>query len=161
VELVVVVATVPNCSGVIFAHGSRFGGHALFIKDKKLYYIYNFLGIKPEQTFISEELTPRKYTLGMEFNREGAGPNHESVGKTNLYVNDKIVASGPLRAQVGKFTLCGDGLCIGYDSGDAVSNSYKAPARFTGGRIRFVEVTTEKAQYLDLEKVMAAAFAVD
>jgi arylsulfatase len=37
----------PNCSGVIFAHGSRFGGHALFIKDKKLYYVYNFLGIKP------------------------------------------------------------------------------------------------------------------
>src|SRR5262249_46207846 len=25
-----------GCSGVIFAHGSRFGGHALFIKDKKL-----------------------------------------------------------------------------------------------------------------------------
>jgi len=25
-----------NCSGVIFAHGSRFGGHSLFIKDKKL-----------------------------------------------------------------------------------------------------------------------------
>ena len=41
----------PNAEGVIFAHGSRFGGHALFIKDKKLYYVYNFLGIAPEQTF--------------------------------------------------------------------------------------------------------------
>lgn len=30
-----------NCSGVIFAHGSRFGGHTLFIKDKKLYYVYS------------------------------------------------------------------------------------------------------------------------
>ena len=29
--------TDPNCSGVIFAHGSRFGGHSLFIKDKKLH----------------------------------------------------------------------------------------------------------------------------
>ena len=28
----------------IFAHGSRFGGHALFIKDRKLWYVYNFLG---------------------------------------------------------------------------------------------------------------------
>jgi hypothetical protein len=37
--------TDPNCSGVIFANGSRFGGHALFIKDKKLHYVYNFLGI--------------------------------------------------------------------------------------------------------------------
>ena len=160
-ELVVVVATVPNCSGVIFAHGSRFGGHALFIKDKKLYYVYNFLGIKPEQTFISEELTPGKYTLGMEFNREGAGPNHESVGKTNLYVTDKIVASGPMRAQVGKFTLCGDGLCVGYDSGDSVSERYKAPGTFKGGTILGVGVVVEKSQYLDLEKIAAAAFAVD
>jgi hypothetical protein len=23
----------PKCSGVIFAHGSRFGGHALYMKD--------------------------------------------------------------------------------------------------------------------------------
>ena len=45
--------TDAGCSGVIFAHGSRFGGHALFIKDKKLHYVYNFLGIKPEQTFVS------------------------------------------------------------------------------------------------------------
>ncbi|MCJ7796580.1 MAG: arylsulfatase, partial [Thermoleophilia bacterium] len=47
--------TDPNCSGVIFAHGSRFGGHSLFMKDKKLHYVYNFLGIKPEQKFVSPE----------------------------------------------------------------------------------------------------------
>src|SRR5262249_41886145 len=45
--------TDPNASGVLFAHGSRFGGHSLFIKDKKLYYVYNFLGIQPEQKFVS------------------------------------------------------------------------------------------------------------
>ena len=38
---------------MIFAHGSRFGGHSLFIKNRKLYYVYNFLGIKPEQKFVS------------------------------------------------------------------------------------------------------------
>ena len=153
--------TDPDCSGVIFAHGSRFGGHALFIKDKKLYYVYNFLGIKPEQQFISGELKPGKYTLGMEFTREGMGKFHESLGQTKLYVNETIVAEGPMRAQVGKFTLCGDGLCIGYDSADAVSAEYKAPGRFKGGTILGVGVTVEKAQYLDLEKIAAAAFAVD
>jgi hypothetical protein len=151
----------PACSGVIFAHGSRFGGHALFIADGKLHYVYNFLGIKPEQTFVSQKLTPGKYTLGMEFIRESAGPNHESLGKTKLYVDDKVVAEGPMRAQVGKFTLSGDGLCIGYDSGDAVSALYRTPGEFTGGTIQFVGVTTEKAQYLDLETLAAAAMAVD
>ncbi len=151
----------PNCSGVIFAHGSRFGGHALFIADKKLQYVYNFLGIKPEQTFVSPELKPGKYTLGMEFIREGAGPNHESLGKTKLYVNDKVVAEGPMRAQVGKFTLSGDGLCVGYDSGDSVSVGYKSPGTFKGGTILGVGVTIEKTQYLDLETQARAAFAVD
>ena len=153
--------TDPNCSGVIFAHGSRFGGHSLFIKDKKLHYVYNFLGIKPEQQLVSPELTPGKYTLGMEFTREKAGQYHESLGSAKLYVNDKAVAEGPMRAQVGKFTLSGDGLCVGRDSGDAVSQEYKSPGTFKGGTILGVAVTVEKAQYLDLEKLAAAAFAVD
>ena len=151
----------PNCSGVIFAHGSRFGGHTLFIKDRKLHYVYNFLGIKPEQKFVSPELKPGKHTLGMEFIREKAGPNHESVGNTKLYVNDKVVAEGPMRAQVGKFTLCGDGLCVGFDSADSVSQEYKGTAPFKGGTILFVGVTVEKTQYLDLEREAAGAFARD
>jgi arylsulfatase A-like enzyme len=153
--------TDPNASGVLFAHGSRFGGHTLFLKDKKVYYVYNFLGIKPEQKFVSGELKPGKYTLGMEFIREGAGPHGESLGKARLYVNDKVVAEGPMKTQPGKFTLSGDGLCVGWDSGDAVSGEYKTPGKFKGGRILGVGVTVEKAQYLDLEKEAAGAFARD
>jgi arylsulfatase len=151
----------PNCSGVIFAHGSRFGGHALFIKNKKLHYVYNFLGIKPEQKFISRELRPGKYTLGMEFIREKTGKNGESLGKATLYVNEEVAAQGDMKTQFGKFTLAGDGLCIGRDSGDAVSEEYKTPGEFTGGTILGVGVTVEKTQYLDLEKLAASAFAVD
>ncbi|KNZ41590.1 arylsulfatase [Acetobacterium bakii] len=151
----------PDCSGVIFAHGSRFGGHALFIKDKKVHYVYNFLGIKPEQKFISSELKPGKYVFGMEFIREGMGEHHESLGNTKLYVNETVMAEGPMRTQTGKFTLCGDGLCVGRDSGDSVSEDYKSPGKFTGGKIQFVGVTIEKDQYRNLEKLAAAAFAVD
>ena len=150
-----------NCSGVIFAHGSRFGGHSLFIKDKRLHYVYNFLGIKPEQKFVSAELNPGKYTLGMEFVRDKAGKYGESLGKATLYVNEKVVAQGDMKTQAGKFTLSGDGLCVGRDSGDAVSEEYKSPGEFKGGSILFVGVTVEKGQYLDLEKLAAGAFAVD
>jgi arylsulfatase len=151
-----------DCSGVIFAHGSRFGGHSLFIKGGKLHYVYNFLGIKPEQKFVSKTtLSPVKYTLGMEFTREKAGKYGESIGKTKLYVNDQVEAEGDMKTQLGKFTLSGDGLCVGRDSGDAVSEDYKTPGTFKGGEIRFVGVTVEKTQYLHLEKLAAAAFAVD
>ncbi len=143
--------TDSDASGVLFAHGSRFGGHSLFIKDKKLYYVYNFLGIKPEQVFVSEELKPGKYTLGMEFTKESTGEHGEPNGTTKLYVNDKVVASGPMRTQPAKFTLSGDGLCVGWDSGDAVSDLYQTPARFTGGTIQAVAVDSGKDVYLNLE----------
>ncbi len=141
-----------NAEGVIFAHGSRFGGHSLFIKDKKLYYVYNFLGIKPEQVFVSNTtLKPGKYTLGMEFVRESAGEFGESIGNTKLYINESVVAEGPMRTQPAKFTLSGDGLCVGYDSGDNVSNLYKSPGEFEGGTIQAVGVTVEGTPYIDLE----------
>lgn len=153
-----------HCSGVIFAHGSRFGGHSLFIKDKKLYYVYNFLGIPPEQKLVSsDQLAPGKYTLGVEFIRERAGQYGESHGTAKLYVNDKVVAQGSMRTQTGKFTLCGDGLCVGRDSADAVAEEYTSESQgtFSGGTIQFVEVSVEKEQYRDLEMEMAAALALD
>jgi arylsulfatase len=84
------------------------------------------------QDFVGPVLTPGKYTVGMEFTREKAGQYHESIGSTKLYVNDKVVAEGPMRAPAGKFTLAGDGLCVGRDSGDAVSKQYTSPNGFKG-----------------------------
>jgi arylsulfatase len=154
--------TDADAGGVIFAHGSRFGGHSLFIKDHKLYYVYNFLGIKPEQKFVSSvDLKPGKYTLGMEFTRTGAGPNKESLGTMRLYINDKVVAEGPMKTQPAKFTLSGDGLCVGFDSGDAVSAEYKTPGTFHGGTIHGVAVTVEKAAYSDLEQEAQRALMRD
>jgi arylsulfatase len=160
-KIVADVEVTPESEGVIFAHGSRFGGHTLFIKDGKLQYVYNFLGIKPEQTFVSPELEPGNRTLGVEFIREGAGEHGESTGTAKLYVDDHVVAEGPMRAQVGKFTLSGDGLCVGFDSADPVSRSYPPGFPFTGGRILGVGVDIGEEQYLDLEREAAAAFARD
>jgi arylsulfatase len=151
----------PDADGVIFAHGSRFGGHSLFIKDRKLNYVYNFLGIKPEQRFVSDELKPGKYTLGMEFVRDKTGPKGESVGKTTLYINGQSVAQGDMRTQSGKFTLAGDGLCVGYDSGDAVSQEYKSPGTFKGGTILGVGVDVSPEVFHDLEKEASRAMARD
>jgi arylsulfatase len=146
------VETTDKTSGILFAHGSRFGGHTLFIKNNKLYYVYNFLGISPEQVFESSiTLTPGKHTVGMEFIREKAGDKGESIGTTKLYIDEQLVAEGPMRTQPAKFTLSGDGLCVGYDSGDAVSNLYPSPSKFNNGKLDFVGVTVEGEPYIDLE----------
>jgi hypothetical protein len=146
------VETTTKTSGILFAHGSRFGGHSLFIKNSKLYYVYNFLGISPEQVFESSiTLTPGKHTVGMEFIREKTGENGESVGTTKLYIDEQLVAEGPMRTQPAKFTLSGDGLCVGYDSADAVSELYPSPSKFNNGTLDFVGITVEGTPYIDLE----------
>ena len=100
---------------------------------------------------MSKALSPGKYTLGMEFTRESKGENGEHLGTTKLYVNDKVVVSGKMRTQPAKFTLSGDGMCIGWDSGDAVSSLYETPGTFTGGTIQAVAVDTGKENYEDME----------
>lgn len=139
-------------SGVLFAHGSRFGGHALFIKDQKLYYSYNFLGIKPEQVLMSsQKLSPGEHTLGLEFTKDRTGEYGETYGTAKLYIDGKVVDEKEIKTQPAKFTLSGDGLCVGYDSGDNVSDMYKSPGEFEGGKIQFVGVTVEGTPYVDLE----------
>src|SRR4051795_6025876 len=34
-----------KAEGVLFSHGARFGGHSLYVKDNRLNYVYNFVGI--------------------------------------------------------------------------------------------------------------------
>jgi arylsulfatase len=153
--------TDPNASGIIFTQGSRFGGHTLFIKDKKVYYIYNFLGMKPEQKLVSTPLKPGKYTVGVEFIKEKSGQYYESIGTAKLYINEKTVAEGPFRTQPGKFGLAGGGLCVGYNSRDPVSREYTLPGVFKGGTILFIGITVEKTGYEDLQQEAARAFLRD
>jgi arylsulfatase len=97
----------------------------------------------------------------MEFTRESAGQYGESLGTTTLYVDDKPVTKGPMRAQIGRFTLSGTGLCVGYDTGDAVSSQYQFPGIFTGGTIQGVGFDVSKEVYLDLQREAAGALARD
>jgi hypothetical protein len=77
---------------------------------------------------------------------------HNPATKRSIALDSALADGIPLKAQPGKFTLSGDGLCVGFDSGDAVSGEYKTPGTFKGGTIFFVGVTVEKAQYTDLAK---------
>jgi arylsulfatase A-like enzyme len=147
--------------GVIFAHGARFGGHSLFVKDNKLWYAYNYVGIPPEQQLVADHgLTPGRHVLGVEFTKEKRD-GYATVGTAKLYVDDAVVAEGPLKTQPGHFTLCGEGLTVGRDSSDPVSKEYGEDFVFRGGEVRQVEIHVGDDVYLDLEREFAAAMARD
>ncbi|WP_395331753.1 arylsulfatase [Novosphingobium sp. BL-8H] len=151
----------PDSKGVIFAQGSRFGGYSLFVKGGKLIFSYNFLGIPPEQRLISDAPADGKHIVGVEFIKEGHGQYAEATGKMTLYLDDKVTAQENFRTQSGRYALCGEGLAIGRDAGDAVSSEYGAGFDFVGGKIEKVIFDIADDHYLDVEQHLAAAFARD
>jgi hypothetical protein len=150
-----------DSQGVIFAAGSRFGGHALFIKDGQLVYSYNFLGVPPETQIVAAAPSPGRHVVGVDYTKERMGEHHESYGPLKLYVDEDVVAEQEIRTMTGHFSLCGEGLCIGYDSGDAVSSMYRPNFAWSGGRIVKVVFDVADDAYVDVERHIAAAMMRD
>ena len=147
---------------MIFAHGSRFGGHALFLKDGEVHYVYNFLGIPPETRISAPAPTSGKHVIGVEFTKEKVGEYREGIGPAKLYIDDEMVAEDEIRTVLGHFSLCGEGLCIGYDSADAVSSAYAGSKfEFTNGTLVKVVFDIADDAYVDIEQHLAAAMARD
>lgn len=150
-----------DTQGVIFAQGSRFGGHTLYVKDGVLTYVNNFLGIPPEQVVAGPAPQSGRHIVGVEFTKERTGEYHESHGRLKLHVDNKVIAEDAIRTQASRYSLSGEGLCIGYDGGDAVSSAYTPKFEFTGGRIVKVVFDIADDLYLDLERHLEAAMARD
>jgi len=150
-----------DSSGVICAQGSRFGGHTLFVKSGSLYYVFNFLGIPPEQVLVAEAPREGTHIVGVEFTKERMGEHFETVGTAKLYIDDKVVAEQEIRTIAAFYALCGEGLCIGYDGGDAVSSEYTPKFEFSGGKIVKVVFDVADDAYVDIEQHLAAAMARD
>ena len=91
--------------------------------------------------------------------RAGAVPRGDRAVK--LFIDDQQVAEQDIRTILGHFSLCGEGLCIGYDSADPVSSLYSGNFPFTGGEIYKVVFDIADDAYIDVEQHMAAAMARD
>ena len=150
-----------DSEGVIVAQGSRFGGYTLFVKDGKLTYVYNFLGIPPEQTLSVDAPSPGTHIVGVEFTKERMGEHHEPIGTIKLHIDDQAVGEMEIRTMASRYSLCGEGLCIGYDGGDIVSRQYPPRFAFTGGRVVKVVFDVADDAYVDVEHHLAAAMARD
>ncbi|HQR73274.1 MAG TPA: arylsulfatase [Sulfurovum sp.] len=92
-----------KANGIILAQGGRFGGWALYAKDGKVAYDYNFLGMERFTVESKEALKPGKSTVRFEFAYDGGGIGKGGIG--TLFINDKKVAQNRIgRTQSGIFS---------------------------------------------------------
>ena len=152
----------PGARGVLFAHGSRFGGHALYIRDSRLHYVYNFVGSLEQHIAATKDIpSGENVILSASFDKDGEDPPGTATGILTLYYGDEKVGEGRIKTQPGKFSIAGEGLCVGRDSGEAVTDDYPgtSPWPFTGGTIDRVQVNVSGKPYVDLEREAVAMMA--
>ena len=126
-----------GAEGVLFAQGARFGGHALYMKDNRLHYVYNFVGMMEQKIDGTEDVPDRRESdpCRPRSTRTARTRRGVATGILSLYHGDNKVGEGRIKTQPGFFAIAGEGLCVGRDSGEAVTDDYPgaAPYRFTGG----------------------------
>lgn len=152
-----------EAQGVLFKQGGAHGGHALFIADDHLHYVYNFLGEREQVLSAPDPVPLGRHIFGVRYERTGTVPNsHTPVGVATLFVDGVAVAElADVQTHPAIFALAGGGIAIGRNTGSGVSRSYRAPFPFTGGEIAQVTVDLSGEPYEDLVMRRAAAFARD
>ncbi len=152
----------PEAEGVLFSQGARAGGHALYVRNGRLHYTYNWLGEK-EQTVSSEAEVPTgSRVLTAEFQKTGDDEKTMSAtGTLKLYIDTDEVGGGEVMTQPGMFGLSGSGASVGRGNGSSVSSDYDGPFPFVGGTIERVVIDVSGDHYVDHEKEVLAYLARD
>ncbi len=135
-----------GAEGILLAQGSTLGGYALFVLDRRLHYVHNFVGLEVHRITSSTDLPAGRHTLGFRFDKTG-----EHQGRGTLLVDGDEVGAGDIpRFTPSRFSITDAGLSCGYDFAMPVVDDYRAPFRFTG-RLHRVVVDVDGEPFVDAE----------
>jgi arylsulfatase len=123
-----------GAEGVLLAQGGVAGGFVFYVKDGKLHYLHNYLGLEQFTVTSSVDVPEGETTLRYEFEPTGPPDIREGLGapgRGQLYINGELVGNTEFPTTV-PLTFGIEGLSCGYDFGEAVTHEYETPFTFTG-----------------------------
>jgi arylsulfatase len=134
----IVVEMNGHTGGVIVNQGGATGGWALYLKEGRPHYCYNFVGVERFTIAAKTPLSGGLHQLRVEFAYDGGGLG--KGGYATLIVDGKAVDSTRIRhTHVLNFSL-DETLDVGRDAGSPVTPDY-VPVRNTfPGRIHWVRI---------------------
>jgi arylsulfatase A-like enzyme len=124
-----------GAEGVLVAQGGTTGGYALYVKDHKLHYAYNFLGVQHFHLATDTTVGDGRHELRFEFEPTGKPDLANGKGTpahAQLYIDGKLAGQGDLPITIPLDIGITEGLSCGRDDGSAVTTDYRAPFAFTG-----------------------------
>ena len=141
----------------------RFGGHALYVKDNRLHYVYNFVGSVEQKIVATEDLpTGEDLILSAAFEKDGEDP--PGVGRRHALAlpRRREGRRGPHQDPARQVLARRRGAVRRTRQRRARSPTTtpaSAPWAFTGGTIHRVAVDVSGEPYVDLEREAAAMLA--
>jgi arylsulfatase len=132
-----------GAEGVVVCQGSNIGGHCLFVKDTKLYFVHNYVGAQELRVQSSVAVPEGKHVLRYEFEPTGKpdiANGKGTPGRAQLYIDGKLVGEANFAVTVPLALGLGSGIAVGRSPGSSVSDLYRPPFAFTG---RIFKVTID------------------
>ncbi len=129
--------------GVILCQGGRFGGWSLYMKEGKVSYVYNWVGLERYTITASQPVPAGKATIRFEFAYEGNGRGKGGTG--TLYVNGQKVAEGRIEHTNANIFSADETADVGVDEAAPVTEDYQQGHNQFTGKIVQVQVEIGEA----------------
>ena len=114
--------------GMLVTAGGRTAGYGLFVKNNRLTYVYNYIGIERTVIQSSEEVPPGESTLSMKFTKTG---NFE--GDAEIFINGRSVGKARIDKTVPATFSIEETFDVGEDTGSPIiEDTYAVPFRSSG-----------------------------
>jgi len=122
-----------NDSGVILTQGGKFAGWALYMKDGKPAYTYNYFGLERYTVEAPSAINSGEAEVKMAFNYDGGGVG--KGGTATLFVDGEQVAEGRIEKTVPNVFSADETADVGRDDATQVADLVfedSAESEFTG-----------------------------
>jgi arylsulfatase len=126
-----------GAEGVIITQGGEVGGWALYAKDGRLTYCFNFFGLEHFIVRASEAIPAGEHQVRMEFAYDGGGL--AKGGNVTLYVDGGEVGSGRVERTIPMGYSADESCDVGSDSGSPASPEYGPRGNAFSGQIAWVQ----------------------
>jgi len=133
-----IVVPEGGADGVIITQGGENGGWSLYVKDSKLKYCYNFIGLDRSYVESKELLKTGEHLVRIDFCYDGGGTGKGA--DLVLKIDGEKVGTGRTERSIPYLIAMDETLDVGVDALSSVTDEYAARGNEFKGEINWVQI---------------------
>lgn len=150
-----------KANGVIIAQGANFGGWALYAKEGKFKFIYNYLGLETFYFESQAELSPGTHQVQVNFRYDGEGIG--KGGDVKLLIDGKEVDSGRIEHTHATVFSADSTVMVGDKIGAPLGPEFSRAQNKFNGKVKWVKIDLGEESFdhlITLEEKIRIAMSI-